>query len=293
MDIKELLKGIDSGILSEDSKTQIQQVFEKVVTDKVEALVTEKVTAAVQTALEQVDESHATQLETLLNTIDEDHSAKLTKLVQRLDEDHTAKLQDVVKHYETALSTDAKNLTESLSSDISNFLDMTLDEILPKDILGEAVANTKAVEMVQKIKEIVSFDPEFVNEDIKAALIEGKQKIDALKEDLNTVLKENVKLSTERTKFESDLLLEQKSARLPADKRAFVVESLKGKSPQFINENFEYALKMFERKDSDSRQAEKNVIINESVARTVDTPKNRSAEPASNSIMTEYVSGLK
>ena len=107
------------------------------------------------------------------------------------------------------------------------------------------------------------------------------------------MLKENVKLSTERGRFEAELLIEQKTAQLPADKRAFIAESLKGKSTDFIKDNFDYALKMFERKDKESRQAEKDVIINESVARTVDTPKNRSAEPVSNSIMTEYVSGLK
>ena len=289
MDIKELLKSIDSEILSEDSKAQIQQVFETVVSEKVNGIVTEKV----QSALEQQDADHAVQLEKLLSVIDEDHSAKLTKLVQRLDEDHTAKLQDVVKHYEQTLSEDAKNLTESLSNDISNFLDLTIDELMPKDMLSEAVANTKAVEMVGKIKEIISFDPEFVNENIKEALIEGKQQIETLREDLNSVLKENVKLSTERSRFEAELLIEQKTAQLPTDKRAFIAESLKGKSADFIKDNFDYALKMFERKDKESRQAEKDVIINESVARTVDTPKNRSAEPASNSIMTEYVSGLK
>jgi len=290
MDIKELLKSIDSEILSEDSKAQIQQVFETIVTEKVQTLVTEKV----QVALQEQDDSHATQLQQLLEAIDEDHSAKLTKLVQRLDEDHTAKLQDVVKHYETTLSEDAKALTESLSNDISNFLDLTIDELLPKNMLGEAVANTKAIEMVQKIKEIVSFDPEFINENIKEALVEGKQQIETLRKDLNTVLKENVKLSTDRLRFEAELILEKKTATLPADKRAFITESLKGKSAQFINENFDYALIMFERKDNDSRQAEKNVIINESVARTVDTPKTRGAEkPNTNSNMAEYVSGLK
>lgn len=290
MDIMELLKGIDSGVLSEDSKTQIQQMFEQVVSDKVNALVTEKV----QSALEEQDNSHTELLGKLLATIDEDHSAKLTKLIQRLDEDHSAKLQSIVEHYEKALSEEAKALSESLSTNVSNFLELTLNDVLPKNMLSEAVKNTQAVEMIQKIKEIVSFDPEFVTENIKEALIEGKEQIESLRKDLNQVLKENVKLSSEKTRAESELILERKAAQLPTEKRAFIVERLRGKSAEFIKENFEFTLKMFERGEKEARQTEKNVIINESVARSVDTPKDRGAEnPKANSYVTEYVSGLK
>jgi hypothetical protein len=295
MDIMELLGKIDNSVLSEESKKQIQSVFETVVTEKVEAAVKTKVQESVTAALEQLDASHATQLEKLLEAIDTDHSAKLTKLVQRLDDDHTAKLQEIVEHYEATLSKDAKNLMESLSSDVSNFIDLTIKQILPKDMLKEAVENTKAVEMIQRIKEIVSVDPEFINNNIKEALVEGKQQIDTLRSDLNEVLKENVRLATEKTRFEAELVLEKKTASLPAEKRSFIAESFKGKSAEFIKDNFDVTLKLFERKQEDSRKEEKNFIISESVARTVDTPKDRGAViiSGSNSYVEQYVSGLK
>lgn len=295
MDIIELLGKVDNSVLSEDSKKEIQSVFESVVAEKVNTAVAEKVNAVVTEALEKLDESHAKQLEQLLEAIDDDHSTKLTQLVQRLDEDHTAKLQDIVNHYETAMTTDAKKLTESLSKDISNFLDLTIDEVIPKDMLKEAVANTRAHDTLAKIKEIVSVDPEYVNENIKEALVEGKAQIDALRKDLNDVLKENVKLSARSSKMESELVLERKVAAFPAEKRQLLSESFKGKSAEYINENFDITLKLLDRKQNEDRETEKNFIITESVARTVDTPKNRSAVNLSspNSYVEQYVSGLK
>lgn len=298
MDIMELLKSIGGGELTEESKQEIQTVFENIVNDKANSIVEEKVKEAVQSAVEKAlleqDESHATQLEKLLSTIDEDHSAKLTKLVQKLDEDHSAKLQDVIKHYEQVISEDAKQLSKALSVDISNFLDLTLDEVLPKEMLKEAVENTRAQEMVEKIKEIVSVDPEYINENIKEALIDGKNQIQKLKEDLNEVLKENVKLSTERNKFEANLLLEQKTKSLSAEKRNFITEQLKNKPAEYVKENFNLALKMFEKKQEEDAKKEKDFIINESLAKTVDTPKVRSAEKEKpHSYVEGYVSGLK
>ena len=298
MDIMELLGKLDGSPLSEESKQEIQNVFATIVSEKVEAEVAEKTEAlvkeAVDKALEELDESHASQLEKLLVAIDEDHSAKLTKLVQRLDEDHTAKLQNIVTHYETAMTEDAKRLTEALSNDISNFLDLSVSEVMPKNLLKEAVANTKAQDTLAKIKEIVSVDPEYMNQHIKDALVEGKEKIDALRADLNEVLKENVKLSAKSTKLESELVLERKISSYPAEKRQLLAETFKGKSADFINENFDVTLKMLNRKDKDERQSEKDFIINESVARTVDTPKDRGAvnTPSQHSYVEDYVSGL-
>ena len=158
MDIKELLKNIDNSVLTEESKTQICDVFEQVVTEKVESQVEERVNLQVESSLKEQDESHSKQLTQLLEAIDADHSAKLKKIVSKLDEDHTTKLADVVKKYEHQLSKEAKSLTESLQTDISNFLDITLDDLLPKNMLSEAVQNTKAIEKLAKIQELVSVD---------------------------------------------------------------------------------------------------------------------------------------
>lgn len=294
MDIKELLSNIDSSVLTEESKSQICDVFETVVTEKVEAQVADRISGAVETALQEQDESHSTQLTKLLEAIDKDHSDKLKKIVSKIDEDHSAKLADVVTKYEDLLSKEAKSLTESLQVDISNFLDLTLDDLLPKNMLAEAVANTKAAEKLAKIQELVSVDEAFITEHVKEALQDGKEQIEQLRKDLNEVLKENVKLGAEKNKLGSELVLERKTASLPPEKRLFVEQTFKGKSASYVEENFDYALQMFERREDEAINNEKKQVIVESTK--VDTPAEIIIEESSvemTSHMSEYVSGLK
>lgn len=296
MDIKELLGNIDNSVLTEESKAQICDVFESVVSEKVGLQVEERVSTEIQKALEEQDESHASQLTKLLEAVDTDHSDKLKKIVSKIDEDHTAKLDAVVEKYEDLLSKEAKSITESLQTDISNFLDLTLDELLPKNMLKEAVENTKAAEKLQKIQELVSVDEKFISEHIREALEDGKGQIETLRNDLNTVLKENVKLGAEKSKVSSDLVLERKTNSLPSEKRLFCERTFKGKSASYIEENFDYALQMFERKETDAIKAEKTQIINESVSTKVDTPKvteESNTDSSEYSYISEYVSGLK
>lgn len=296
MDIKELLKNIDNSVLTEESKAQICEVFESVVNEKVEAQVQERVSIEIKKALVEQDESHADQLSKLLEAIDNDHSEKLKKIVSKIDEDHTAKLDKIVEKYEELLSKEAKALTESLQNDISNFLDLALDDLLPKDMLKEAVSNTKAVEKLQKIQELVSVDEKFINEHIREALEDGKQQIETLRKDLNEVLKENVKLSAEKGKISSELVLERKTRSLPKEKRLFCEKAFKGKSASYIEENFDYTLQMFERKEKEEMNSEKAQVINESVSKVVDTPKVKESDTKTDgqySYISEYVSGLK
>ena len=295
MDIKELLKNIDNSVLTEESKTQICDVFEQVVTEKVESQVEERVNLQVESSLKEQDESHSKQLTQLLEAIDADHSAKLKKIVSKLDEDHTTKLADVVKKYEHQLSKEAKSLTESLQTDISNFLDITLDDLLPKNMLSEAVQNTKAIEKLAKIQELVSVDEAFIDNHIKEALKDGREQIEGLRKDLNEVLKENVKIGAEKSKIDSELVLERKTKTLPEGKKLFVEQTFKGKSAKYIKENFDYAMQMFERKETEAIETETAQVLEESVATEVDTPevKKQSSTDKEYSYISEYVSGLE
>jgi len=294
MDIKELLSNIDNSVLTEESKTQIQEVFEQVVSERVESAMQERMPLEIEASLQEQDESHSTQLSKLLEAIDKDHSEKLKKIVSRVDEDHAKKLEDVVSHYENALSEEAKTLTESLRMDVSNFLDLEIDKLLPKDMLAEAVTNTKAVSKLKKIQELVSIDEDFINQHIREALEDGRAQIEALRSDLNTALKENVRVSTEKNKFSSELVLERKTQSLPEEKKLFLEQTFKGKSPSYISENFDYALKMCERREKEVIKEEKAQVLEESVAKTIDTPKEESiVSPQVDPHMSEYVSGLE
>ena len=292
MDIKQLLSSIDSSVLTEESKTQICNVFEQVLTEKVETQVTERVSIEIASSLKEQDEAHASQLTKLLEAIDADHSKKLKKIISKIDEDHTSKLDDVVTKYEDLLSKEAKSLTESLQTDISNFLDLTVNELLPKDMLSEAVQNTKAAEKLAKIQELVSVDEAFIDEHVREALEDGKDQIESLRKDLNEVLKENVKLGSERSKLGAELVLERKTQKLPREKKLFLEQTFKGKSASYIDNNFDYTIKMFERKEGEIIKQEKAQIIVESAS--VDIPEEKRESVVDNDPrMSEYVSGLE
>jgi len=295
MKIKELLSNIDNSVLTEESKSEISKVFEEVVSEQVTAQLNEKVEVAVNLALVEQDESHEAQLGQILEAIDADHSTKLQKMVENVDKEHTKKLEGIVGHYEQLLGEESKKLVTSLQTDISNFLDLTLDDLLPKDMLKEAVANTKATRKLKKIQEMVSVDEDFINESIREALDDGREQIESLRENMNTVLKENVRLSASNSKIGSELIIERKTKNLKDEKRLFVEQTFKGKSVDYVEENFDYALKMFERREQEVSKVEKVQVLTESVAATVDTPKEKSNVETTNEFahVSEYVSGLE
>ena len=204
MNIKELLSNIDNSVLTEESKSEISKVFDTVVSEQVESTLS----LHVEQALLEQDESHSTQLTQILEAVDADHSNKLKKTITKLDEEHTNKLEDIVKHYENLLNEESKKLVNSLQTDISNFLDLTLDDMLPKNMLKEAVANTKAAKKLKQIQEMVSVDEAFIDNHIKEALEDGRKQIESLRGELNGVLKENVRLTTEKGKLGSELIIE-------------------------------------------------------------------------------------
>lgn len=269
MDINTLLAGIDNEVLSEDSKTQILDVFKQIVESKVEEVVDEKV----QTALKEQDESHAKQLKAVLEAIDKDHSEKMKKLLVKIDEDHTEMLKSVVAKYEGILTEDAKKVYKTLSKNVSDFIDITLDDVLPENLLAEAVENTRAIDKLERIKELVGIDEQFINTHVKDALIDGKEKIEQLQEKLNNTLKQNIKLGKEKAKYEKELLIEKKTKGLSDEKKKFILESFKDKDAKAVKNNFDYVLKLYEKKEQELAETLKEEAVKASKSLQVDTPK--------------------
>ena len=102
-------------------------------------------------------------------------------------------------------------------------------------------------------------------------------------------------MGAEKTKLGSELVLERKTASLTDGKKLFVEQTFKGKSAGYIEENFDVALQMFERRESDAMETEKSQLISESVANVVDVPAEAKEESSveTTSHMREYVSGLE
>jgi len=258
---KEILSQVSDDVLTEESKTAIIGAFD----EAVDGRVAERVKLEVTEALTQLDEKHSTQLEKLLESIDDDHSKKLQKVVKKIDEDHCVKLQQIVETYEGMQKNEAEGFRNQLVDEISNYMELYIDKMIPVKQIAEASENTQSKNLIEEIKKIVSVDEEFITNNIKEALEEGREKINTLHKELNEAVKENVMINKNLKSIKSDLILEQKTKSMQPQKKNYITKMLDSKSPEYITENFEYVVEMFEKAESDeaevlTEEARENVV---------------------------------
>ncbi len=292
-DIKQLLKEATKDLLTAETLTAIEEA--------VNTKADEKARLQVEAALVAQDEKHSQMLTSLMEKMDTDYTNKLQKLIDRVDESYAAKLLKVKGIYDakvsklnTQLNESAEKYINTLNSRIDTFLESKLNEIVPEIKLNEAVENVRAVKILEQIRSLVGINESDVSSEVKAAMIDGKRQIDESKSQLDAVIRENTELKQKITQKEADLLLEQKTVKLPLKKRNYVKKAFEGKDATFINENFDYVSKMFDSEEvvetnkarsSASKVADKvdtNMVITES----------KKSEDFSNPMMEEYLKGL-
>ena len=270
MNINEVLKNIGSGgELTVESQQAIVEAFEQAVNAKVN----ERVELEVTNALQQLDEDHAQKLTNLLETIDKDHSQKLINVVKKIDEDHAEKLRTVIRRYNTIIQEEAVKFRETFTDEISNYLELYLDKVVPARQIAEATENTQARRMLEQIKKIVAVDKAFINENVREALKDGKDTIDSLRAELNKVIKENVEINKKFNTAHTALILEKNTSSFPTEKRNFVMRVLKDKNPEYVKENFNYVVEMYNREENDNRQVIREQAQQAAVSNQVATPR--------------------
>lgn len=268
--IEDVLSQISGDVLTEDSKKMLTEAF----MDAVETSVNERLELEVSDALQKLDEDHSVKLEQLLDAIDVDHSNKLVAVLEKIDADHTEKLQFLVKQHKKALNEDASEFKENLLTQLSNYMDLYLERSIPQDELYEAVSNKKAQRILDQMKQMISLDDDFINDTIKEAVQDGRKTIDSLKSELNEAIKQNIKTNQALQSKSSELVLEQNTRGLSKDKKQYVLRMLKDKDPEYITENFNYVVKMFEKDEEEHKEliSEKAVKSSRTIKEKVDTP---------------------
>lgn len=285
---EQILSTIDNKVLNEDSKKAIVEAFENAVNEKVGA----KVKIEVEEAVKQIDESHAEKLQKLLEAIDEDHTNKLKKVLTKVDGDYAEKLEQVIEKYENMVKKEAIEFRDQLTTKISNYMDMYLKEMLPQEQIQEAVENTQAKKIVDAIKELVSVDEDFISDTIRDALQDGKNRIDSLTNELNESVKENIKINQDLKKTRANLILEQKTADFDELKKKYVMRVLSEKSPDEIEDNFDYVVEMFERDEDETVEVLTEEANKGVQSKVVDTPKaEKQEEPITETAPKTGVSG--
>lgn len=284
MSVKNILSEQFKDVITEETLNVIEEAFQQAVqesvnqkigleTENVKNKLDEEYTAKLQDLIEKIDTDHTAKLKKLVEAIDTDHAVKLQKLVKDIDKKHTGMLQQVIEKYERELKKEAQTTQENLVEQISNYLDLYIDKAIPQKQINEAVENIRAVQQLKQIRQIVGINEEFIDQEVKEALIDGKNTIDSLRAELNATLKENVDLATKANKAEAYILLEKKTAEMPAAKKAFVSKLLKNKNPEYIEENFSYVVEMFEKETQQEVEEAKEEIHSKMKSSRVDRPQ--------------------
>jgi hypothetical protein len=262
--ITDTLKEATKDILTEDVLKEIETAFN--------ASVDQKVKIHVEKALMEQDEDYSKKLEKLVEAIDTDHTAKLDSVVAALDANRAEKLKQVVKKYETALHTEATSFKDTLVNTISRYLEKYLDEKLPLADIEQAVKNKKALNMLNNLREALAVDMALSNDSIKEAVVDGKNKIDEAVQQLEASNKKVNELTNELNKMRADLALEKVVQDLDTDKKVYMKKMLKGKSADFITENFKYTLGLYEKTEEERLTGLKEEAVKQTVSEKVDRP---------------------
>ena len=260
----EQLKEATKDILSDESLNDIEAAFNEAVNEKVQL--------HVEKALMEQDSAHAEKLKNLLEAIDNDHTKKLEALVEAIDKDHSGKLNAVVRRHQGILSEQANSFKSELVEQISNYMELYLDKVAPADMLKEAVTNKRAIDFLGELRNLLAVDSALQNESVREAVIDGKTKIDRANYDVNELQKENDKLKGQLKELSAQMTLETKCNGLPEEKKAYVLNLLKDKDVQFINENFDYTVDMFDMTETQRLDEMKAEAVQETKSKDVDRP---------------------
>jgi hypothetical protein len=282
--IEDVLKSISSDILTEEVKTNLAKVFNEAVEEKANS----QIQLVVENELSKMDEDHTAKLDKLIEAIDADHTSKFHKVIKQIDEAHSAKLKKIVEKYENDMKNGAESLRVDLIEKITKFLDLYIEDTLPKEQLKEACQNIRARTMLDEIRKIVAVDPEFISENFKSALKDGHDTIEKLRGELNKTIKEAAEIKNKLTNTEATLLLERKTKDLTDDKKKFVMKLLDGKNSTEIEKNFNYVVEMFNKDEAEKIEKETEKTVTKIDQKTFDTPKVIVEKKEENDAMNEY-----
>ena len=170
------------------------------------------------------------------------------------------------------MNNEAASFKNTLVDEISKYLDIYLEEKLPTASVNEAVQNKKAISLLENLRQVLSVDMALAKDNIREAVVDGKTRLDEAASQLEAATKEVARLADENKKLSAKAMLEEKVSDLDQAKKTYMKKMLNGKSAEFIKENFDYTLKLFEKTEEERLKALKTEAVSETVSAQVDRP---------------------
>lgn len=281
MKVSTLLTDEAKQVLTEESLQAIEDAF------------TKKLNLTVESALAQQDDLYAEKLEKLISAIDKDHTSKLKRVVEAIDKSNANKLIKVVNKYENELTTEANNFKETLVESISNYLEEFLSEAIPVEAIAEATKNRTAREVLGNLRKVLAIDSALMSESVQDAVVDGKKQIDELSKKVEELTKENSLIKENYSKTKSALILEAKTSGLSDKKKEYIKRVLSDKTPKFIEENFDYTLRLFDKKEQERIDIIKEQAFNERKVKADAPIIKESTQPKVSQDSNPYISELQ
>lgn len=266
-DVAAMLKEAVGELLTQETLDAIQEAFQSGVEGKAEELAQLRV----EKALVEQDEDHAEKLERLLEAIDKDHSNKLNKVLKAVNENHAYKMQQVVKKYSKDVVEEAEQFKQDLVTRVSDYLDLYIENHIPTEDIKQAVQNKQAAKQLHEMRKFLAVNHALGQDSIKHAIKDGKRQIDESTQAQQQLAQENDALKQQLISEQREKLLAQKTKNLPAQKTKYLNRVFADKPVEFINENFDYMLKMFEKTEEDKLEQAKKQASSSRPA--IDRPK--------------------
>ena len=239
MKITDLLNEDVISVIGEKSLVAIQEAFEN------------KVELTTEAALIAQDEVYAEKLNELIKAIDKDHSSKMKRVVEAVDADRTQKLLKIAKKYERTLNEDSSAFKKQMIGAVSVYLDEFLEESISKEDLASAVKNKSAYSVLEKLRGVLAVDSVLMKESVQEAVLDGKTQIDNLAIENSKLKKQLSSLQENFNNIRVNALIEEKISNMANDKKSFIRKTLKDKSFDFVNENFDYVSRLFDKKEKE------------------------------------------
>jgi len=285
MNKNELKKLFPEGTLTEDTFDVIEETFNQ------------RVQIHVEKALLDQDEQYAEKLSKLLEAIDKDRARKLVQVLEKKDRADTTKLKKVGNHFNKVLTKEAAKFKSNLVSTISQYMDVYLEEVIPTTDIKEAVRNKQALTVLEGLRSTLAVDSALMNDQVREAVIDGKQKLDEQHDKISQLERETKLLKESLQKTRSQLVLETKTSGMDKRKKDYIFKIFENKSAKIIEENFDYTSKLFDKKEQERIATIKEQAFTTRVAQH-DAPKvvvestSKKKEVSPEPLMNEYVSVL-
>jgi hypothetical protein len=249
MKVLNIIKEATRDLLNEETFKTIEEGL----IAEVKQIVTEKSEAAVKVALESQDAEHAAALSDLMEKVDTDRAGKLQLALEAMETDHIEKLLALKESYESVLSKQAVELRDELRVQISKYLDLQLEKAVPTTQLKEAAKETFARSILGEARKLFSINDIRENEVVMEAVQDGVAKIKNLELQLEKANKQLKTISGRAASAQAELILSEKVSSLPESKAIYLKNFFKGKGAEYINENFEYVVGLYNKEESERR----------------------------------------